>query len=208
MRNLTIVETNKYLNNGILTTPFLDKRYLLNRVETDFNKKIKNDSNYTKIQSLYNWIHKNIKTTTNKQYKMKYKFQRTAKEIWESGFATGCTDYAILFVTFARQIGIPSTFLHTAEYGWLQELKNGEEISKIHRGHSFCECYYNGKWILVDPTYRKIVFSYNAEKIYLSYLVGNSNIFIPYYRDLDLGKKQSIEEHNEEEERVCSNLKI
>lgn len=98
--------------------------------------------------------------------------------------------------------------MHTAEYRWLQKLKNGEESSRIHKGHSFCESFYNGKWVLVDPTCGKIEFSYDAKIIHLSYQVVGSNTFIPYFRGLDLGKRQSLEEHAIEEERACLNLNV
>ena len=208
MKKLNKTEVEKYLKSGVLTEPFLDTGLVQAKIDKDFNFKIAKNKNYTKIESLYNWIHKNIKSTTDKDQKRKYKFQRTAKEIWESGFATGCTDYAILFATFARQVGIPTTFLHTAEYGWIQKLKKGEESSRIHKGHSFCECFYNGEWVLVDPTCRQFEFPYDAEKIHLSYQVGESNIFIPYFRGLDLGKRQTIEQHAVEEERACLNLNV
>ncbi len=208
MQKLNKTEVEKYLKSGVLTEPFLDTGLVKQKIDKDFDYKIAKNSNYTKIESIYNWIHKNIKTTTDKDQKRKYKFQRTAKEIWESGFATGCTDYAILFATFARQVGIPTTFLHTAEYGWIQKLKNGEESSRIHKGHSFCECFYNGEWVLVDPTCRKIEFSYDTKKIHLSYQVGGSYIFIPYFRGLDLGKRQTIEQHAVEEEMACLNLNV
>lgn len=95
MQKLNKTEVEKYLKSGVLTEPFLDTDLVQAKIDKDFNFKIAKNKNYTKIESLYNWIHKNIKSTTDTEKKWKYKFQRTAKEIWESGFATGCTDYAL-----------------------------------------------------------------------------------------------------------------
>lgn len=207
MKKLTKRNCKEYLLNGKLTQTFLSTEYVLDKVMLDYNAKIKMNSNYTKMESLYNWISKCMNKEVSEVEKSKVKFQRTAQEIWESGFCSGCTDYALLFATFARQIGIPTTFLHTAQKQWLKSLKNGnKEI--INRGHSFCECFYNGKWILVDPTCKKIEKEYDVKNLVLSYKVGESNEFIPYFRGLDLGKKQTIIEHNREMDNVCLNIEI
>lgn len=89
----------------------------------------------------------------------------------------------------------------------IKKLQNREK-QLIHIGHSFCECYYDNKWILVDPTFRKIEREYDADKLILSYNVSNSNIYIPYFRGLDLGKRQSIKEHNLEMDEECLHLEI
>lgn len=206
MQKLTMSNCEKFLKNGDLTKPFLDDDYVNEKVMTDFNAKKKVNKNYTKIESLYHWINHNVKYAKGENdFIARNKFQRNAKEIWESKKATGCTDYALVFSTFARQIGIATTLLHTAEYNWCLRLKNGGDY-KVHYGHSFCECFYQGKWILVDPTCRKIEFEYNPEKIELTYTVGENSIFIPYFRGLDLGSRQSVKEHNDLMEKCCLSL--
>lgn len=205
MQKLSIKDKEQYLKSGNLTTPFLENNYVKEMVMRDYNHKLENGKQANKVESLFNWIAFVIKLGDEK-FKQKYKFKRTAQEIWESGFATGCTDYAILFSTFARQLGWPTTFLHTAEFGWLQKFLDGKN-SSVHYGHSFCECYYENKWILVDPTSRKIMYDYNSDKIELPYNVGQGSVYIPYFRGLDLGKKTSIEEHNLEMDKLCKTLK-
>lgn len=207
MKNLCIRDCNEYLRNGSLTEPFLETEYVLMKIMTDYNKKIQTDKSYTKLDALFNWIHHCMNIKPSQDLKNKVKFQRTAKEIWESGFASGCTDWAMLFSTFARQIGIPTTLLHTAEYNWVKNLQNNIN-QPIHIGHSFCECFYEDKWILVDPTFRKIEYEYNCNKLKLSYKVSNSDIYIPYFRGLDLGRKQSMQEHNHEMDEECLNLML
>ena len=42
----------------------------------------------------------------------------------------------------------------------------------------------------------------------LDYNVAGKNVFIPYFRGLDLEKKQTVKEHNDEMNRDCLKLKI
>ena len=202
----TTSDLKKYLNFGNLTTPFLENGVVFNKVNIDYTTKTKQGKKITILDSLISWIKYNVKLEkNNKEFINANKFQRTAKEIWDSKIATGCTDYAILFCVFARQLGYPCTFLHTAQYEWLQKLKN-EEYINVHCGHSFCECYYNNEWILIDPTCREITHKYNPSKLELNYTVGESSIFIPYMRNLDLGKKQTQKEHNDQMDEICKKI--
>lgn len=205
MQNLSTKDKIFYLKSGALTTPFLEDNYIQEMVMRDYNHKLEKGEQVSQVESLLSWINFVIKLG-DKNFRQKYKFKRTAQEIWQSGFATGCTDYAILFATFARQLGWSTAFLHTAEYGWLQAFLEGKDC-RVHYGHSFCECYYEGKWILVDPASRKIVCNYNLDKIELPYKIGPGKVYIPYFRGLDLGKRTSIEEHNLEMEELCRALK-
>ena len=198
-------DKDKYIGYGKLTKPFLPDDFVLKKVLSDFYSMRKNGQEASLIVSLYKWIHHNVRYAQDADFREKNRFQRTAQEVWESKLATGCTDYAILFATFARQIGLPTTFLHTAENGWVENLKAGDKLNK-HIGHSFCECYYEGKWVLVDPTIRKVENEYNPQKIVLSYNVGKHNIYVPYFRGLDLDDRQSTREHNKFMEEACLDL--
>ena len=155
---------------------------------------------------MYHWINHIIKFSKDETFVSNNKFQRTAQEIWESSFAVGCSDYAILFATFARQLGWATTILVTAEINWLKDLYGGK--NSHHSGHYFCECYYDNKWILVDPTCKKIQKEYSSDILNLSYNIHNSNQFVPYLRCLDLGKKQTIKEHNIEMDKICKKIKL
>lgn len=199
-------DIEQYKNFGVLSQPFLDRDYVYKKVTTDLKNKQKDESSLELLNGLCLWINHCVKCSKEESIQ-KQKFMRSAKEIWESGKTSGCTDYAILFVTFARQLGFATTFLHTAEYNWLLKLKKNQAF-KTHKGHAFCECYINGKWVLVDPTNRKIEESYSSERIELSYKVGDSSIFIPYFRGLDLGQRQNTEIHNKIMDKLCSELEI
>ncbi len=206
MRRLTDDDKNFYLSSGKLTESFLDDEFVLERVLCDYNSKREKGVDITKIDSLLSWIHTKTKFGDD-EYIENHKFQHTAKELWQSQKMTGCTDYALLFATFARQIGIPTTILHTAQDDWFLKFRqNGE--AKHHMGHYFCECFYGDKWILVDPTFRKIKKEYNPNLLRLSYKVAGSSVYIPYDRSLDLEKKQSILEHNQHMDEMCRNLAI
>ena len=173
-------DVEQYKNFGALSQPFLDRDYVYRKVTTDLKNKQKEESSLELLNGLCLWINHCVKCSKEESIQ-KQKFMRSAKEIWESGKTSGCTDYAILFVTFARQLGFATTFLHTAEYNWLLKLKKNQAF-KTHKGHAFCE--------------------------ELSYKVGDSSIFIPYFRGLDLGQRQNTEIHNKIMDKLCSELEI
>lgn len=206
MRKLNkTTDVAKYLQFGNLTQPFLADDYVLDKVMRDYNAKLKLNGQANKLESLYLWINHNVEYSNDQEFRDKHKFQRTAEEIWQSKLTTGCTDYCILFATFARQIGISTTFLHTAEKNWLFRLKNNEDY-KSHYGHGFCECFYNGEWVLVDPTCKKYQTNYDINLLHLNYNVGGNNEFIPYLRDFDLNVKQSIKEYHKTMDELCLKL--
>ena len=207
MKTLTNEDCKYYLTSGPLSQPFIEDSIVKEKIMIDYNSKLQQGKQTSHIESLYNWLHRIVKHANDNKFIKENHFQRTAKEIWDSKLSTGCTDYALLFCTFARQIGIPSTLLHTAEYNWLERLKSDQD-SKKHYGHSFCECFYNGKWILVDPTCKEIIYNYSSTKIELDYSVGGNNIFIPYYRGRDLHEKQTEKQHNNLMDEECLKLRI
>ena len=201
----TLDNKKQYLNSKGLMQTFLDKEFLKGKVFCDYNTKIKENSNYTILHSLFLWIHKNIKISRDRDFNSKHKFRRNAKEIWESGMATGCTDYAIVFATLSRQLGIPTTILHTMSEKFVNNLNNNQ--CGPHTGHAFCECFYDGKWILIDPANHMFIGEYDEKIISLNYEVNGEKIFFPCDRNVDL-KKQSIEEFNNNMDLLCENLKL
>lgn len=199
-------DIEKYKNFGLLTQPFLDKDFVYEKIITDLKHKQKDLNSGYFLTSLFLWIKREVKYSREDEVQ-KLKFMRTAKEIWESKKASGCTDYAILYATFARTLGISTTILHTAEYDWLQRLKNGED-SWMHFGHTFCECYFGGNWVLVDPTCEYITRTYNPKKLELPYKIAGKSTYIPYFREIDFGEKQNVETHNKKMDELCNALEI
>ena len=202
MKNLEISDAKEYLNFGNLTQPFLEKSYIEEMVMRDYNA-CKRDDN-TIFKSLAKWIHHRLRYAKTCKEK-NCKFSRTAKEIWESGFTTGCTDMGLVFATMARQLGYPTTILHTAEENWIKRLQAGEDYA-MHYGHTFCEVFFNERWILVDPTASKVVYDYNPNKIHLPYDLGGNSVFVPYKRCIDFEKPQTIKEHNKLMDEFCRDI--
>lgn len=198
-------DTEKYLTSGVLTKPFLSSTLVKEKVQIDFDRKKEQGQQCSILTSLMSWVLHNIKPSKDEKFNAENKFNRTAEEIWKSGLSTGCTDYCTVFATLARQLKIPTTLLHTAEYGWLMKVNSGASWQK-NIGHVFCECYCDGKWVLVDPTCGKIIDNYNQTIISLPYEVGGNKKFVPYHRDIDLGGKQTIQEHNKDMNNKCKKL--
>ena len=65
--------------------------------------------------------------------------RRTASEILESGYVTGCTDIALAFIVLARELGIPTRYVGTFDKQWLQDTN----ATGIHIGHIFVDIQLN-----------------------------------------------------------------
>lgn len=201
MKKLKKSNAVQYQQFGILTQPFLEKEYVKEMVMRDYHSK--NPAENTIFESLSRWIKYELRMATGKEKDCK--FSRTAKEIWESGFITGCTDIALVFACFARQLGYPATLLHTAEENWLKRLQTGQDYT-MHYGHTFCEVFYQGRWILVDPMKNEVMYEYDVRKINLPYSLGGNSVFVPYKRYIDFETPQTVKQHNKIMDELC--LKI
>ena len=196
-----------YLNFNEVTKPFLETEFVIKKVMCDYNARISQGKPANKLESLFYWIDAKVKYCKDDlEFKKANKFARTAKQIWESGLTTGCTDYAILFATFAKQLGIPTTILHTAELDWINALQTCGDF-KMHNGHNFNECFYDNKWVLVDPTYCKLVEKYNPDNIELSYNVGGKNKFVAFNRTSNF-EPTNIKEYNKQMDITCYKLEL
>ncbi len=71
---------------------------------------------------------------------------RTASQILESGYVTGCTDTALAFLVLARELGIPAKYVETFDEKWLQDA-NADGI----QGHIFVDLQLNGNWRAYEP---------------------------------------------------------
>ncbi|MFA6860101.1 MAG: transglutaminase domain-containing protein [Clostridia bacterium] len=117
------------------------------------------------------------------------KFSRTAKEIFLSGdYSGGCTDYALVFETIARQLGIPTIHVQLADLDWIEDLNSG--LNGV-RGHHICECYINNKWVCVDVVENNINGIYEKESL----IVGNRKCFAKSLDVFETGI-HSLEENN------------
>ena len=204
MKKLTKNDIEKYLSFGEATLPFLDNEALIQNLQEYARAKELDLNGAGLLYCLTKWINKNVRYTSDVDFSRNNKFSRTAREIWESEKATGCTDYAILFATLARQLNLPTTILHTAEKNWVDRYLNNGDY-KIHYGHTFCECFCGNKWVLVDPTFREITVNYDPNLIKLEYEVAGNNAFISYMRAVDFARTD-IKTFNLEMEQAIQKL--
>ena len=188
----TTSDVKKYLSSGKMTTPFLRDTIVFQKVQSDQEV---NSAHRTELESLIGYINKHLMPVKDERIKMMRKFRRTAKGIWKSKFTTGCADNALVFATMARQIGIPTTILETADEHFLEEFVLDSSV-KAYRGHFFCECFYNEEWVLVDPTFNKVIRNYDVNNIKLPYKVGDSDRFKAYLREIDFGKERNVAKTN------------
>lgn len=72
--------------------------------------------------------------------------KRTASEIILSGFTTGSTDKTLVFLTLARENGIPSAYIEAFEKYWLQETRFPIQ------GHVFAQIFFADQWRIVEPS--------------------------------------------------------
>ncbi len=180
-----------YLKQGKMTKPFMRNEEVFKKVQSDQRVNTKR----SEIESLIAYIKHHLKPSEDEKFKNKNKFRRTASQIWKSGITTGCADNALVFATMARQIGIPTTILETADKSFLEEFSKDSSV-KAYRGHFFCECFYREKWVLVDPTFNKVMEDYDVNNINLPYNVGESSHYVPYLRETDIGKGRNIADTN------------
>lgn len=72
---------------------------------------------------------------------------RTAEEIVNSHRQTGCTDIGLVFLSVAREIGVPARYVESFSLDFINDPKQ-DPIS----GHIFTDLYFDGEWIRYDPT--------------------------------------------------------
>ncbi len=118
------------------------------------------------------------------------KFSRTAKEIFASGIYMGCSDYALVFETITRQLGIPTVHVQLADLDWIEDLNNGKNEGV--RGHHVCECFIGNKWVCVDVSANKINGVYDKN----NFNIGNR---ICFAKSLDIFETgiYSLKENND-----------
>ncbi len=200
-------DVKKYLKNGTLTEPFLETEYVHKVIAENIQKCKEQNINRTELKAIVSWVKNKLKSTYDVVFEKNNKFQRTAKEIWESGISTGCTDYCLVFATLARQMGYSTTILLTAAINFVIGSQTSNKNTEFN-GHVFCECFENNKWVLIDPTFREKVEDYNTQKIELPYKVAAFTTFIPYKREIDMGGKYTVNDHNRGMWYAVKNIKI
>ncbi len=101
------------------------------------------------------WIESNIREIPTDPVKFR---KRDALEIINSKEATGCTDRALVFLSFMRGMNIPATFLEGVSKEVVERLKSSNEIDSNFEmnGHVFVRVGMGKQSIIVDPTFGQI----------------------------------------------------
>lgn len=104
------------------------------------------ENEFEYITEVVKWIKENLDYNT--QNKMRIFRKRTSSQILEDGFVTGCTDYTLVFIVFARLKGIPTKYVE----GINKKIDRREDLRE-HKltGHVVAKCKLNNKWYIVDP---------------------------------------------------------
>ncbi|MDP1710327.1 MAG: transglutaminase domain-containing protein [candidate division WWE3 bacterium] len=138
-------DIKKYLKHGEQTKP-LDE-------VIEISKSIPGDG-FDFVIGVMGWLDKNLKVERNRPDWNRLFNRRTASQIIEDGFATGCTDVALAFVALCRAKSIPTKYVEVIGKDWLGD-QSGK--GKIH-GHTFAEIRLKNKWYVVDPD-QKVIYA-------------------------------------------------
>ena len=97
----------------------------------------------------------------NKEGKMKIFRKRTADEIISSGFVTGCTDAALVFIVIARSMGIPTKYIETINSTFFT---GNEKERANYSGHVYAGVLEKGKGLMRVVDVKKKDMNANPEK--------------------------------------------
>jgi len=84
--------------------------------------------------------------------------KRTSEQILSDGFATGCTDRALVFIATARALGIPAKYVETVDKKWIENKTNSVT------GHVYAKVFWGGEWTVIDPEKGTIGVDINNDK--------------------------------------------
>jgi hypothetical protein len=152
-------DVKKYLKHGEQTTPS-DKT-------TELVKSISGEG-FDFIVGALDWVGKNLKVERERPDRGKLFNRRTASQIIEDGFSTGCTDTALAFVVLCRAKSIPTKYVETIGKDWLE---SRYEEGRIH-GHVFAEVYLKNRWYVIDPQRRTIYVASTPYQAFVIYAIG------------------------------------
>lgn len=198
-------DTFYFLNKGVLTSPFVDSEQIEDSVRDVYKDQVRKMPSANMVTGLIEFVHSVVKNRIKANANNVNKFNRTAEDVFDSRKTIDANDYTLLFATFARQLRIPTTCLFAVEKNKLQDIVERNNEREVLT-KSFCECYYDDQWILVDPEKGIVNYDYNPNSINVLDEKGKEKNYAAYYRGLDFGMKQSIEDLSAFEKRKCRSI--
>lgn len=140
--------SDQYLEQSPATAP----EGSLKKAAAVLQQELRTKSAHLSIPELVNQVvHSHLKLERNSDLVL----ARDASEVWESGFASGCHDFADVAAAFLRSVGCPVVFVETVHDSYLR----GES----HHGHVFLEVALpGGDWMLYDPTNSRFWYDWTA----------------------------------------------
>ena len=92
-------------------------------------------------------------------------FEKSAGDLFAGKVLGGCSDFALVEVTFYRAVGIPARLVLSANVDWM--LQYPADPLVLPEGHCFVEVFLENRWYLVDPTFRWLFSVYDPESPHL-----------------------------------------
>ncbi len=91
------------------------------------------------IRSVLAWMSRNLSREEDEEKALGIFASRSASEVIENGYSTGCHDDALVFVTLCRAAGIPARY-----QVWISR-KDPE-----NHGHCVAKLLLEGSWVILD----------------------------------------------------------
>lgn len=103
---------------------------------------LKGSNELETIFNILKWIDKNIEYKRNAEV-----FRtRTSDQILTDKYATGCTDFALLYIALSRSLKFPTKYVELLSMKWVAS------DDEMIEGHVIAEVKVGDDWIFVDPT--------------------------------------------------------
>jgi len=100
------------------------------------------------------WIRKNFSI---ERYDRELFRKRDTVELFKSKRLKGCSDVAILYISFMRALGIKATYLETISKETLEQYSKEFEEKIPITGHTFVRVNIDNMSFIVDPMYLQIL---------------------------------------------------
>ncbi len=155
---------------------FTQRNEFIRKIATDLKRNY--GSKEDLLKRISNYIHGVMNDQTHNPITFR---KRTASQILQDNYETGCTDRALVFLVLARELGIPARYVETLNEDWIK----GNKPPMPVLGHIFTDVFINGSWKVHEP-FRGFT---EGDKYTLS-----DRIYIPVGRGLDFSELDTFPE--------------